>query len=140
MIMDLDALRLLTDLKYQKSLAGLSQILARETQLRGDIQRLRDRAFEAQSLPVATHSMRNIGADVIWLRWVAKATRELNIELAQVLAQKEVLLANQRRALGRKTVAEGLAAQDKKRAKTEQNAAALQKSINIDLIRKMRNQ
>ncbi|WP_299684837.1 hypothetical protein [uncultured Tateyamaria sp.] len=136
----MDALRALTELKYQKSLTGLAEILAQEAKLRNEIKRLRDHAAEAQSLPVTAHSMRNIGADVIWLRWVAKATRTLNIELAQVLARKEALLANQRRALGRKTVADTLADEAHRSARADQDARVLNTSIEVDLMRRLRNQ
>ena len=138
--MDLETLKQLTDLKHQESLSGLSNILAREAQLRSEIQKLRDRAREAQALPVSAHSMQNIGADVIWLRWVASAMQRLNIELAQVLAQKETLLDKHKRTLGRKTVAENLFDQDRKHAKAKADKAALRTSIEIDLLRRLRSQ
>ncbi|MEL6488151.1 MAG: hypothetical protein AAFQ13_13525 [Pseudomonadota bacterium] len=138
--MDLRTLQTLTELKYQKSLSGLSDILAREAKLRGELAQLRRHTVEAQSLPVAAHSMRNIGADVIWLQWVAKATRSLNIELAQVLAQKEALLANQRRALGRQTVAANLASDADTRKQAERKASALQRAIEYDVARRLQDQ
>ena len=138
--MDLGTLQTLTELKYQRSLSGLSDILARETKLRGELAQLRRHTVEAQSLPVAAHSMRNIGADVIWLQWVAKATRSLNIELAQVLAQKESLLANQRRALGRRTVAANLASDADTRKQAERKASALQRAIEYDVARRLQDQ
>lgn len=138
--MDLRTLQTLTELKYQKSLSGLSDILAREAKLRGELAQLRRHTVEAQSLPVAAHSMRNIGADVIWLQWVAKATRSLNIELAQVLAQKESLLANQRRALGRRTVAANLASDADTRKQAERKASALQRAIEYDVARRLQDQ
>ena len=138
--MDLGTLQTLTELKYQKSLSGLSDILAREAKLRGELAQLRRHTVEAQSLPVAAHSMRNIGADVIWLQWVAKATRSLNIELAQVLAQKESLLANQRRALGRRTVAANLASDADTRKQAERKASALQRAIEYDVARRLQDQ
>ncbi|MEL6563020.1 MAG: hypothetical protein AAFQ59_01145 [Pseudomonadota bacterium] len=138
--MDLRTLQTLTELKYQKSLSGLSDILAREAKLRGELAQLRRHTVEAQSLPVAAHSMRNIGADVIWLQWVAKATRSLNIELAQVLAQKESLLANQRRALGRRTVASNLASDADTRKQAERKASALQRAIEYDVARRLQDQ
>lgn len=138
--MDLRTLQTLTELKYQKSLSGLSDILAREAKLRGELAQLRRHTVEAQSLPVAAHSMRNIGADVIWLQWVAKATRSLNIELAQVLAQKEALLANQRRALGRRTVAANLASDADTRKQAERKASALQRAIEYDVARRLQDQ
>ena len=134
--MDLDTLHTLTELKYQKSMAGLADILERENQLRGEIQQLRDQAYEAQALPASPHSMQNIGADVIWLRWVSQTTQKLNIELARVLARKETLLADHRRALGRKSVAGTLADDARRDAKAARDAAALKKVIDVDLMRR----
>ena len=134
--MDLDTLHTLTELKYQKSMAGLADILERENQLRGEIQQLRDQAYEAQALPASPHSMQHIGADVIWLRWVSQTTQRLNIELAQVLARKETLLADHRRTLGRKSVAGTLADDARRDAKAARDAAALKKVIEVDLMRR----
>ncbi|MEO0667864.1 MAG: hypothetical protein AAFZ99_08100 [Pseudomonadota bacterium] len=138
--MDLDTLHTLTELKYQKSMAGLADILERENQLRGEIQQLRDQAYEAQALQASPHSMQNIGADVIWLRWVSQTTQRLNIELAQVLARKETLLADHRRALGRKSVAGTLADDARRDAKAARDAAALKKVIDVDLMRRFGDQ
>lgn len=138
--MDLDTLHILTELKYQKSMVGLADILARETKLRSEIQQLRDQAFEAQALPASPHSMQNIGADVIWLRWVSQTTQKLNIELAQVLARKETLLADHRRALGRKSVAGTLADDARRNTKAMREAATLKKVIEVDLMRRLGDQ
>ncbi|MEL7091371.1 MAG: hypothetical protein AAFN94_06515 [Pseudomonadota bacterium] len=123
--MDLETLQALTELKYQKSLGGLADILTKETQLRGQIDKLRQQAFETQALPADQPHMHSIGADVIWLKWVGRTISRLNVELAQVLAQKEALLAGQRRALGRKTVAEALA----RNAKDAHRQTCLAKSL-----------
>ena len=138
--MNLETLRHLTDLKYRQSLQGLSELRAREAALRDEIGKLRESAFAAQSLPVAAHSMRNIGADMIWLRWVSKATRALNLELAQVLAEKEALLSRQRRALGRKSVADGLAEKEKARARAKGQARRLAQAIDIEVTQRARRQ
>ena len=128
--MEFDTLKTLTELHYQQSLSGLQRLIARESKLRADIDRLRAQAFEVQSLPADQPAMQNIGADVIWLRWVAKTTRALNIELAQVLAQKQSLLDAQKRALGRKTVAIQLA--ESAALEEKKNRAQAQLSASID--------
>lgn len=138
--MSFEKMRLLTDLKYQQSQSALSEIIAREAKLRSEIKQLRERAFEAQSLPLAAHSMQNIGADVIWLRWVAQATQALNTELAQVLAKKETLLAIQRRALGRKTVAKNLTTKALQKKQRERSAREIKEATDIDLMRRLRDQ
>jgi hypothetical protein len=63
---------------------------------------------------------RAIGADVIWMKWLGQTQRQLNVILAQVLAQKEVLMERHRHAHGRKAAAEKLA-HDANKAKARTN-------------------
>lgn len=107
--MNLEQLKTLTSLKHQHSQQALSKILVRETALRNELVRLRALALETQSQPPEQQQLRAIGGDVIWLKWLGQAQQKLNIELAQILAQKESLMAQHRRENGRKLVAERLA-------------------------------
>ncbi|MEP1586268.1 MAG: hypothetical protein ABJR46_04470 [Tateyamaria sp.] len=110
--MDLDQLKTLSELKYQHSLRSVSYLLAREDKLRAEIARLRTLTRETQTQPPEQERIRMIGGDVIWLQWLGKTLRKLNMELAQILAQKESLIAQHRRAHGRKMAAERLAGQE----------------------------
>ncbi|MEP1962580.1 hypothetical protein [Tateyamaria sp.] len=110
--MDLDQLKTLSELKFQHSLRSVSYLLAREDKLRVEIARLRTLTRETQTQPPEQEKMRMIGGDVIWLQWLGKTLRQLNMELAQILAQKETLLAQHRRTHGRKMTAERLTGQE----------------------------
>lgn len=131
--MDLESLKFLTELKYTQSLSGMAEIRAKEARLRHMIERLKQQAFEAQALPADQLDMHNIGADVIWLKWVSKTVRNLNLELAQLLAQKETYLAGQRRALGRKTAAEHTFQKERTARQRTKQANALQTAINLSM-------
>jgi len=120
--MDLEQLEHLTELKFRKSEQAVSQLLVRENELRRELSRLRELARETHSHPPGDAQLRAIGGDVIWLRWIGQTQRALNIQLAQVLAQKERLMGEYRRAHGKKLVAEALLD-----AQTSEKRAAHQK-------------
>lgn len=133
--MDFDQLHFLTEMKFRQSQAGLAGILEEERRLRAEIARLRGLAQEARSLPADRAHMQSIGADVIWLRWVARATRDLNIQLARVLARKEGLMSQHKRAVGRNTVAEKLAAEAQKTRAAERRKSELEKVVDLSMVR-----
>ena len=110
--MNLDHLKTLSNLKYLHSQQALSELLRRENDIRSELARLRTLLHETQAQPPEQVKMRTIGGDVIWMQWLGQAQRKLNIELAQILAQKETLLAKHNKAHGRKIVAERLADQE----------------------------
>ncbi|WP_299140052.1 hypothetical protein [uncultured Tateyamaria sp.] len=129
MVSDLDQVRLLTTLKYQKSEAAVAVLNAREAELRAELKRLRDLTVETQSQQPEHAQIRAIGADVIWLRWLGQAQRQLNIALAQVLAEKEGLMAQHRRAHGKKLVAETLVEQAQSAHQKASRHTALDRAI-----------
>ena len=118
--MDLEQLKKLSNLKFQLSERDLSSILARENELRTELERLRSLARESLTDSTEHMQTRAIGADVIWMKWLGQTQRRLNVILAQVLAQKEVLMEKHRHAHGRKAVAEKLA-HDANKAKAHTN-------------------
>lgn len=133
--MDLRQLKNLSELKYQHSQQALSGLLARENAIRSELIRLRALTHETQTQPPEQAQMRMIGGDVIWLKWLGQAQQKLNMELARILAQKEVLMAQHRQAHGRKMVAERLADQDVESRRMSKRAMQLDKAINLSLLR-----
>lgn len=99
--MDLRNMQLLMELKHQDSQMKMAAIQERENELRHELRRLKSLARDAHAQPPEQEQMRAIGADVIWLRWIGQAQTRLNIELAQVLAQKEALIAGHKKSFGR---------------------------------------
>ena len=125
--MNLEQLHELSDLKYQQSQQKLAAILTRENTLRAELAKLRGFVSETRCLPPDHAQMRAIGADVIWLRWVTTAQARLNIELAQVLAQKEGHMARHKRAFGKAQAAQSLAKTEReKHAKKRRNQVLAQ--------------
>lgn len=101
--------------------------------------RLRTLEQETHNQAVADVELRAVGGDIIWLKWLASSRRKLNIELAQVLAQKERFLAQHKRATGEKTVAAELNSQIKRTAQKAKEQKALQQAINASLLQKSIN-
>ena len=93
----------LTEALYQSELNKMSALNAQETALRRDLAQLDEMRRENQTLPEADlQGVRQIGADVLWQGWVSRKREELNIQLAQVLAQKERMKVMLRQAFGKK--------------------------------------
>ncbi len=125
--MDLDQLHKLCDLKHRNSQQKLAAILERENALRADLTKLRGHVAETRCLPPEQAQMRAVGADIIWMRWITKTQSRLNIELAQVLAQKEGLVAKHRRSFGQAQATQSIAeAEREKRARLHRDRALSQ--------------
>lgn len=133
MRLDLQSLRYLTELKFQGSQMKMAAICRRETELRCELQRLEALARKTQAQPMEQEEMRAIGADMIWLRWVGQAQRKLNIELAQVLARKEALNAEHRKAHGKMMVSQALVETELQEITTKQRKASLDAAIESSL-------
>ena len=131
--MDLNQLQELNALKYRHSQQALAGILEREATLRDELARLRRYFIETHSLSSEHAQLRAIGADVIWLRWVTRAQAQLNIELAQVLAQKEEYLLLHKRAFGKMQVSNSLADEDLRRSAEKQRQIHLERAVQQSL-------
>lgn len=125
--MNLNQLHKLCDLKYRNSQQKLAAILERENALRAELTKLRGHVAQTRCMPPEQAQMRAVGADIIWMRWITKAQSRLNIELAQVLAQKEGLVAKHKRSFGQAQAAQSLAeAEQEKRAHHRRDQALVQ--------------
>ncbi|MEL6464872.1 MAG: hypothetical protein AAFQ58_07870 [Pseudomonadota bacterium] len=106
--MDMSQIKQLNDLKFRQSEQSMAKLLTRESALRSELERLQNMAHETYAQPSSQSELRAIGGDILWLQWLARARRCLNIELAQVLAQKETMMARHQQANGEKAVADAL--------------------------------
>ena len=89
--------------------ARLREVLAEESRLRRALLTLEEQhraAQAAQSGELA--GQRSFGGDVLWQGWVSRSRRDLQIELAQVLARKGRMIRDMQKAHGRKQAAEEL--------------------------------
>ncbi len=99
-------LSVLTDALYQAELNKMREINAREASLRHDLAELENFHQSNSTLPPdELHTVRQIGADVLWEGWVSRTREELNTKLAQVLAQKARLTVALRQAFGKQIAA-----------------------------------
>lgn len=119
---------------YRAEQARLGTLLRREAELRRTLADLDRHRRDNLGLPPADlHGARAIGADILWQGWVGRSRRALNIELAQVLAQKAERMGALRQAFGRTAALDSLreAATQERRtaARTRAEAAGLDQAI-----------
>lgn len=86
---------------YLRELRGTSGILAQEAALRRDLARLDQQADSARAELPTDAAMQATGAGILWRGWVDRTRRDLNTDLARVLARKHVALDAVRLAHGR---------------------------------------
>lgn len=91
-------LKVLTALRKDVALAGLTPVLAQERRLRASLDDLRKPCPRSQ---VATIAAEQSGAVEIWEAWASQRQIDLNGQLALVLAEKEALMQGAKTALAR---------------------------------------
>lgn len=84
---------------YLREFEKIKAILEQEAMLRGDLAKLARHEAETRE---ANPTMQALGADLAWRGWIERKRRELNIELAQVMARKLNAMDQVRAAFGRK--------------------------------------
>lgn len=114
----------LLEAKFLKQQSAILDLLQREGSLRSDLNKLERQARLNENAEYS--EMQAIGADVIWKAWIGKTKGSLNLELAQVLAQKEVARAGVKASFGRKMVGEMLLRENEKAKKVSRQAKVLQ--------------
>lgn len=111
---DLSALSEIVSARREVVQSKMAQLLAIEERLRDALQ-----ATKQPSLAAREMAFQNSGASLVWDRWVAMRREQLNIELAQVLAQKADLAATLRVATGKEDAVHDLAAKQREAATRE---------------------
>lgn len=120
---------------YEQEQRQFAKLVARENQLRAELERL-DEMRRATHAPEASVSqMQAIGADMIWLAWVGRSKTALNIQLAQVLAQKEHLQNAVRKAYGKVLVVQQMREQTEAAANSKRTKDQLENAISQFLLR-----
>ena len=72
--------------RYHKAFDDIRPVLDQEARIRRDLKQLDDQQARNRKMLDGEVGLRAIGADILWQGWTEKARRELNTELAQVLA------------------------------------------------------
>ena len=129
-----DRLTAVTDAMYLRAQQSLRATLVKEADLRRELDKLKTHVANARLDQAETlDQMQAIGADILWEGWVSKTRAHLNLELAKVLAQKEMHISKVRKAFGKKTVSGKLAhhdaAQVAKRAQQTKLATAIESAM-----------
>jgi hypothetical protein len=124
---ELEAMRQITEVRYQQAQQAFGVLLAEEAELRQKLARLKQQAAAAD-LHDAAH-LQAVGADVLWQAWVGRSRAALNTELAQVLARKEYHISRVRLAFGKRHVAAQLL--DAHRQSIRKKAAQAQQTLTV---------
>ncbi|SLN63724.1 hypothetical protein TRL7639_03595 [Falsiruegeria litorea R37] len=93
---------------YLREHEAIKEILAQEAEIRAQLARLDAQVAQAAARPQQTHSVRMVGADILWRGWESKTRRQIHTQLAQVQARKLGAMEQLRRAFGRKDAMEKL--------------------------------
>lgn len=120
------------ELQFRKKQGAFLAVVQQETKLRLQLEKLQSQLRSSQN--EKHEDMQAIGADLIWQSWVEGSKKSLNLELAQVLAQKETLLANVKKDYGKLLVSKEL---HRKAASDESNqsrAELLKNTLEIALL------
>ncbi len=128
---DLAMMRKLVDVKYRQQQESFSRLLAQENRLRASLQQLDEQMAASQSSNDTPQKA--IGADVLWQAWVGRKKRELNMQLAQVLAVKERHVAQVRRAYGKVLAAQHLHRQATTTRKRKTAQTLMDRAVNLSL-------
>lgn len=132
---DLRKLLILTELKYQASQNDLRVLVQEEQRIRNEIARLTENAHQVDA--GTADRMGAIGADVIWHAWVGRMKKQLNQQLAQVLAKKERYLTVARREFSRVLVARELKTKHEFETEKSVAKAKLEETVETSLIRRL---
>lgn len=124
---DLAKMRQLVKIKYRQQQESFARLLAQEGRLRTALQQLDDHLAASHSSEDGSHKA--IGADVLWQAWVGRKKRDLNLQLAQVLAVKERHVAQVRRAYGKVLVTDNLHALARAKLKQKMAQSQLDRAI-----------
>lgn len=99
-----------TQALYLREYRNVGTLLAEEAELRAKLSRLDTRIAQNRNAEADNPMMRAVGADILWQGWTTRARRQLNIELAQILARKSAVMDRVRVAFGRQQAVEFLRA------------------------------
>lgn len=97
-----------TEAIFQREFGAIRGILKEEADLRLSIAQLEAHSQAAKLDQIQDCVMQAIGADILWQAWVSQTRRQLNIELAQVMARKIEAMTHVRKAFGRKEAVKSL--------------------------------
>lgn len=129
----LNEMEIILGIKFQRKQHLFSKILMEEQRIRSQLTKLKEE--ERKSEQSYDDQIKAIGADVIWKAWIHRTRVRLNLELAQVLAQKENLLSSVRSEYGKLLVSRELMSEAKKTKVKQRQGRLLDAAIESSLFR-----
>lgn len=124
---DLAVMKNLVEIKYRQQQESFARLITQENRLRASLRQLDQQLADSRSS--ADLEQRAIGSDVLWQAWVGRKKRELNLQLAQILAVKERHVAQVKQAYGKVIVTESLLDQVKNESRKEKAQVQLDRAI-----------
>ncbi|WP_299414012.1 hypothetical protein [uncultured Sulfitobacter sp.] len=119
---DLKTMQQVVEIKYRQQQESFARLMVQENRLRASLTQLDQQM--ADSRASKDSPQKAIGADVLWQAWIGRKKRELNMQLAQVLAVKERHISQVRHAYGKVLVTQTLV--DETHTKAQQKMAQSQ--------------
>ncbi len=108
----LDDIVQITDAAYRMRVAAFQRLRIEELRLRQELERVSQMVLGTDLGQSDLFVMQSLGADLLWQAWVVRQRTQINMQLAQVLAQREIMLRDLRLAFGRAQVAQMLHNED----------------------------
>ena len=131
-----EILTLLTEAKYHRDKFSIIPILKQEDKLRSELAKLEEHSRAARRLDYASESgIHALGADILWLQWLEKSKKNLNLELAKTLLQKEKLLSKVRKSFGEHQVTQTKSKQNKSAQAKKNQSDKLEKIISLSSLK-----
>lgn len=124
---DLAMLQTLVEVKYRQQQESFARLMQQENRLRHALRQLDIHMAESRSSDDTPQKA--IGADILWQSWIGRKKRELNMQLAQVLAVKERHIAQIKKAYGKVLVTETLYSGARKDAQQKKAQSRLDRAI-----------
>ncbi len=104
---DLDGLLQLARVVKDTDAARLADVLAEERRIRMALSALDDATHNAKDVHISeTVELRRLGGDVAWQIWAGRRRKDLQIQLARVLARKGAEQQRLRKSFGRQSALE----------------------------------
>ncbi len=97
----IDQLVEVLDVLFAREHQVISEIIARESILRNKLIRLDEQITQNRNACANNHLLQAVGAQLLWQGWTTRTHRQLNTELAQVMATKLAAMDRVRTAFGR---------------------------------------
>lgn len=121
----------ITQSLYLREQAAVQDILSEEATLRAKLAQLDLQVREARDKSSDIDPMQAIGADVVWLSWVGRTKTQLNLQLAQVLARKSLVMGKVRLAFGKNLIASQMAEAEVKTQREKRQARLLASAYEV---------